>query len=312
MKRAFAIAVVALAAMLVGAGGVAFATELVVKERIEARGDRVVLGDLIPSGLPANLAGVFVAKAPPLGDERILTGSFIAGRIRQAGGRDLAVRIPAQVVIASPAQAIGADAIRGETEKQLREFAGDPNLPVKFPATVRDVLVPPGDATIRCEWPSDLPVAGRRPVAVKIAGEGFEKKVMIDVEIDTPQSVVVAKNAIPKGRAVTSDDIRVEPVSAKRVRGRVARNPDLVVGRVARRAVANGETLREDALTSAPVVRRGDVVKLQVMSQGVQLTAFAVAQREGREGETIDVKNMDSGVIVKARVRDAHTVAVEL
>lgn len=311
MKRPAAIALLVVLAIAFGAGADARA-DLVVREHIEARGDRVVLGDLIGSGLPAQLADVFVAKAPPLGDERVLTGSFIAGRIRQAGGRDLAVRVPAQVVIASPAQTISADALRAEAEKQLREIAGDPNLPVVFPATVRDVLAPPGDVTIRCEWPDGVPVAGRRPVALRIAGEGFEKKMMIDVEIDTPQQVVVAKNAIPKGRAVTSDDIRVEPVSAKRVRGRVARSPEVVVGRVARRAVANGETLREDALTSAPVIRRGDVVKLLVVSQGVQLTAFAVAQREGREGETIDVKNMDSGAIVKARVRDAHTVTVEL
>ncbi|MCL4235213.1 MAG: flagellar basal body P-ring formation protein FlgA, partial [Deltaproteobacteria bacterium] len=287
-------------------------SELVVRERVEARGDRVLLGDLIGSGLSADLAGVFVVKAPPLGDERVLTGSFIAGRIRQAGGRDLVVRIPAQVVIASPARTISADALRAETEKQLRDLAGNPNLPVAFPATVRDVLVPPGDVTIRCEWPQGVPVEGRRPVALRLAGDGYEKKMVIDVEIDTPAQVVVAKNAIPKGRAVTSDDIRVEPVSAKRVRGRVARSPELVVGRVARRAVASGESLREDALTSAPIVQRGDVVKLQVLAQGMQLTAFAVAQRDGREGETIDVKNMDSGVIVKARVRDAHTVTVEL
>ncbi|MCC6158390.1 MAG: flagellar basal body P-ring formation protein FlgA [Deltaproteobacteria bacterium] len=312
MKRVVAIALFAVVTTLVGTATIASAAELAVRERIEAHGDRVLLGDLILAGLPAELADVFVAKAPPLGDERVLTGSFIAGRIRQAGGRDLAVRIPAQVVISSPAQTISADALRAEIETQLRQLAGDPNLPVKFPAKVRDALVPPGDVTIRCEWPDGVPVAGRRPATVRIAGAGFEKKMMIDVEIDTPQQVVVAKNAIPKGRAVTSDDIRIEPVSAKRVRGRVARSPDMVVGRVARRAVANGETLREDALTTAAVIRRGDVVKLQVVSQGVQLTAFAVAQREGREGETIDVRNMDSGVIVKARVRDAHTVTVEL
>lgn len=307
MKRLALIAV--LAASSVFALASAAAADVGVRERVSVDAERVFLRDVATGPLPAVIGETFLVKTPPLGEERTINGTFVAARFRQAGA-DFPVRVPETVTIARPAQTVSAERLRAAVEEFVK--TARPDAEAEFPVSIKDVMAPLGEATVSVEWPEDRAVEGRRPVPVVVRVGEFEKRVFVDTAIAAPEAVVVAKNAIPRGRAVTSDDVRVDSMPARKVRGRVARSPDVVVGRVARRAIATGEAFHKTALEAAPLVKKGDVVRLEVEAGGVSISVFAAAQRDGAEDEMIDVKNLDTGVIVKARVIDAHTVAVRL
>ncbi len=65
------------------------------------------------------------------------------------------------------------------------------------------------------------------------------------------------------------------------------------------------------SLEAMPVVRKGDTVTLVFESSHIRLSTTAEALADGGRGETILVRNMQSGREVSARVRNTNTVSVQ-
>ena len=87
---------------------------------------------------------------------------------------------------------------------------------------------------------------------------------------------------------------------------------ELRAGSSAPRNVTVSMTISGDASSSMPVVKRGDRVIVLAVKGGLTVQMYAVAQQDGRIGESIPVIPMDGTKVVRAKVRDASTVEVLL
>ncbi|EAU40844.1 flagellar basal body P-ring biosynthesis protein A [Fulvimarina pelagi HTCC2506] len=82
-------------------------------------------------------------------------------------------------------------------------------------------------------------------------------------------------------------------------------------GHVARRTLLPGKAIRRADLTTPDAVKAGTNVTLIYAEEGLVITGLGMALESGQEGETIRVRNTDSGITISGRISPDGTIAVE-
>ena len=85
----------------------------------------------------------------------------------------------------------------------------------------------------------------------------------------------------------------------------------MLAGYVAKRTLLPGEAIRLTDLKRPDLVRAGTSVTLRYAEEGLVITSLGTALRSASAGETVRVRNADSGVIVSGVVESDGTVRVE-
>ena len=170
---------------------------------------------------------------------------------------------------------------------------------------------------------------------------GMHRTLTIEVNVSLPQAVVVARNAIAKGKILSSADVKLSYLTEDQMpalvtksrttngittqRGReaeissdVATRIDEVIGKAATVAIQKGKPIQFSQLEKPLLVKRSDPVTLFVQNGGITITMITRAKEDGREGDMIAVETMtnrqdkqDKAQTLLARVVDYGTVVVE-
>ncbi|MBS0251882.1 MAG: flagellar basal body P-ring formation protein FlgA [Proteobacteria bacterium] len=88
------------------------------------------------------------------------------------------------------------------------------------------------------------------------------------------------------------------------------REQDLL-GKVARRTLLPGELIPEMAIRAVDLIKQGRTYKLVYSSKYVSIVGVGVPLQSGAAGEIINVRNPESGIIIKARIEPDQTLAVD-
>lgn len=87
------------------------------------------------------------------------------------------------------------------------------------------------------------------------------------------------------------------------------REEDLL-GKFARRTLLPGELIPDTAVRSEDIVKQGRTYKLIYNSQYVSIVGVGVPLQSGAAGEIINVRNPETGIVIKARVEADQSLAV--
>lgn len=148
-----------------------------------------------------------------------------------------------------------------------------------------------------CPAPPRVVMMGRglyRDARVSCASAGWQ--LYVPVTMRTAQKVVVAAHDLGAGRALKARDLRLVP--ARFVSGEAqydAHALAAVIGRALAAPVGAGQPIALASLQGATMVRAGQEISVRVESRSVELKTMAVALQDGRIGQSILVKNPDSG-----------------
>ena len=124
--------------------------------------------------------------------------------------------------------------------------------------------------------------------------------------------VLVPRNVIYPGDEITADAL----VQARVVRDQnsppiFGENPSDVVGKIARRTLLRGELIPNSAVRERDLVLQGRSYKLIYQSEFVSIVGTGVPLQSASAGEMINVRNPDTGLIIKAKVLPDQTLAVD-
>ena len=84
----------------------------------------------------------------------------------------------------------------------------------------------------------------------------------------------------------------------------------VLVGRMARRALLPGQPIPSNAVEDPWTVARGAMVKVVVEDSGLSIVTYGSAMQSGAAGALIPVRNTDTGVIIRGIVQPDGTVKV--
>ena len=186
-------------------------------------------------------------------------------------------------------------------------------------------VLPDGTQLAITDWPKmgipggDIlcPLSGLEPAEMNGAQiwRGFvqysgTRRTSIWARVELRQSfhAVVATRDLVANTVLDPSSVRSENWTGRIQREPVARTASDVIGKVLGRAVKAGEPFPLAAVAAPPVIRRGETVRVEVRCGPARLALSAVAERDGRNGELIDLRNPSTGKSFRARVYGAGAV----
>jgi flagella basal body P-ring formation protein FlgA len=281
-------------------------------------GDAIRLRDVAAlEGERARALGALpLGPAPQAGESRTLAGAMVLEALRRELGSLDAVTytIPTTLRVHRAAQEVGTAAVRQVVEEFLATTlqAAPEDVVLRSVDLPGRIFVPAGPWEARVVAPGRRSLLGRVRLPVEFLQAGRPvKTVSVGADIGLFAPVVVARRPIARGETLAEDDLAVDRRDLSRVaRGAVA---DLgeVAGRVAAAPLVPFVPIRREQLTTAAVVREGDVVLLVAERGGLRITAPGEVRADAGAGEQVRVVNRTSHKALVGRVLDERTVAVE-
>ena len=118
------------------------------------------------------------------------------------------------------------------------------------------------------------------------------------------------KAIIYPGEIIAGDMLVEAPLAPPSYGGPVALAPEDVVGMMAARTLLPGRSIPMSALSPPRLVRAGAAVKMLYIDGPLTIMAAGSALQDGAVGQTVKVRNDDSGITVSGRVRGDGSVVV--
>lgn len=84
-----------------------------------------------------------------------------------------------------------------------------------------------------------------------------------------------------------------------------------LLGKVARRTLLPGELIPGSAVRTQDLIKQGKTYKLTYETPFVSIVGVGVPLQSGSAGEIINVRNPDTGIIIKARIKPDQTLTVD-
>jgi hypothetical protein len=139
------------------------ATAASAESRVSIEGPTVRVSDIDPEA-PAELADIDLGRAPPPGSSRVLTGSEIKRRVRDAGEDPARMNVPASVRVETPAEHWKPEEVAVRSDAAVRASLPLGVSLVKLDAQ-HSIVVPPGSSVTSVK-PVIPHVVGRHDVTV--------------------------------------------------------------------------------------------------------------------------------------------------
>jgi len=290
------------------------------KSRALVIGPRIRLGEIgviqgATKKIKAALDSLELGQAPPPGESREITLSYIKNKMRAAGLKKYIryIKGPKRIRVTTAQvqidKAILRESVTDYIERHLPasvvrhkiEFRRLPeNVAVAAPLTAVKVQVLGGPdlrgfKTFWVDFYSNDRRLARVPVVAYV--RVFER-------------VLVADERIARGELLARARLRQEVVETTKLPSRpLAVN--LIPRKRTRVIVSSGQILTEADVEIPPLVERGQLVKLVARVGQIEITTKARTQQAGNKSQRIRVRNLESGKVLLATVIDAQTVSVE-
>ena len=285
-----------------------------------ARSDKLTLGDIAditntdPS-TAAVLKNINLGYAPEVGMVRQLYRDKIEMAVAAAGFSTGSVEINAQpiVTVRRESQSVRLESIREAIEKatlaglRSRGIAAG-FIKLELPAKVE---VRTGAVEVRALASSIRNVFAPFAVSVEIWVDGrISRRLNVTTQIQATAAVVVAANDLAEKRRVRSPDFAIETVNLDRDLNSYIFDPSQLRGATLTRPISKGQPITTDALAADIVVKPGDVVRILGESGKLSISLTGEARASGHVGDRIQVKNLQSGMMLQAVIVDEGVVSV--
>jgi flagellar basal body P-ring formation protein FlgA len=296
-------AVIALAAPLRAHAAVAL------NPTITVTGNTIRLGDFFAGA--GNEAQVTVAAAPALGMRATYSSAWLAALARQyhLGWKPASDFDQASVVRAS--RYIDADTIAARLLEVLGSSAGDGTPEIHFDNPALRLLVPAeADDRIAVDGLSFDRRTGRFSAYVVAPPDSANAKrlrvagrLIVDVDVAVPNHAIAANEVLKPG------DIEHVKLPRERLALDTLTDASQLIGKSAIHVLRADQPVRAGDVQDPLVVRRGDLVTIELRTPTMELSAQGKALEDGAMGARIRVANTRSKRAVDAVVVGADLVS---
>jgi flagella basal body P-ring formation protein FlgA len=276
-----------------------------------------------PAWLRQKIAALDVADVPAVGRTVAVSRNQLALRLRLAGIDADCFRVegPAQARVQLAAGELTEVEVLKTAEKavlqRLQANPGDVELRLVEELRLPTVRVNTGDVVrLRGDCPLGSVAVGKTRVNVTVLVNGMQRGVVsVALELCLYRHVAVAARPIAAGQAVQSEDLRSERRLVTPGDRSVAYS-DQLLGHHVMRAVVAGQVLTTTDLDlplqeDQVAIKARDRVRLVATVGGMNVQAMGEALEDGRLGQMVRVRNVDSNKVVSGRVVGRSTVEVD-
>ncbi len=285
------------------------------EQRVEAQSDFIRLGDIAQLDEQAGpLASIELGYSPLPGHYRWLSRSEVERALAREGWdpAKIVLTMPQRTLITRRSRIVEEDLIRSEVEEFVRRQWPEWGVSIDEMQAPSLLVLPLGDLELRISRPGRSASLGWVSLQLTpiVDGEALRSH-WVRLRLSALRTLVVAARRLEAGRLIRTEDLEV---SERRVEtaGDFLASPGLAQGKVLRRPLNVGEPLRPADLQAAILVRRGELLLLQLDGRTFTLETNGRARKSGALGETIPVENLQTRKTVLARITSERTARVEV
>jgi flagella basal body P-ring formation protein FlgA len=207
------------------------------------------------------------------------------------------VKKPIQTI--SPLQIKMSKAIVGYLVTKYPEYEGK-KIDVDYRdalRTFRDLKYRKGELSFSvAELYPDFKPVGNIIVPIQITVDGIDKeKLFLRTKVSVYDRIVVAKTRLKRGDTIGTLEAGLEERDIAVLGSDIIMNMDDILGKELKSFVLKGNPIYERAIKDRPMVKKDDKVKITASFADVQAETFGIALENGKIGQEIRVKNIDSG-----------------
>lgn len=307
----------------------ALATEVILRNRVEARGSVVLLGDVAEiktddETLRSQLAATPLIPTPAAGTQQYLRLAEIRDLVASRGVDVRDMQFGGTVVVAvapEPVAGTGTTPERRQpvrpvmrTEQEIQLAAERFNVAVKQyvqqqtghelwnvkvegDSKLVDFTERLGDS-IRLSG-GEAPWTGRQRLT--LLGPANEPLALVYARVERLEMAVFAVQPIKRGDLIRRSDVELRPHLGA-LPSQSALSLDAVVGHEAVQSIRPDSIVQTNQLRSPVIVRRNERVSVRARAAGVSVQTYAMAQQDGGMGDLVMVQSLASKERYAARV----------
>ena len=138
------------------------------------------------------------------------------------------------------------------------------------------------------------------------------KTLNVNTRIRTFQKVVVSKKKLGRFAVVSPEDLQLARLETTHLTKKTFSSLKELSGLRTTRLIQTGDVITENLVETLPVITRGGRVQIRFKRGELEITTPGVARQDGKIGDEIRVKCVESKKSYTAKVIDAKTVLVNL
>lgn len=296
-------------------------TCLTFKEAVRVEQESVRLSDIsfLTGGSEMQLkrlGAIVVARSPQPGQTRFVGVDYIRIRLKQAGVDTDAMTFkgPEDVRITRRAAALPVQRIQRAVETAIRSRMPWNNedttiTGISFDETIQ---LPTGKLSYRIVPNRNEDYLGRTILALHLFVDGEPvRKVWVNATISVTAEVVTVIRPLGKHQHIELADLSVKRRDLAGLPSDTVSRIEYALGNRAKRMIYPNTVLQSSMISSPPLVKRGDIVKIVANAGPMTITATGMVKQQGCKGEVVRVLNTDSRRIIMARVTGPGAVEVD-
>jgi flagella basal body P-ring formation protein FlgA len=208
------------------------------------------------------------------------------------------------------------DTILGDLRRFIQqEMPWDPQqatVDVALPDAAGGFLVPDGDISIRWVPDPEYRWVGSGAFRGELAVDGEVKRTFLcKAAVDAFGDMVVAAQDIPQNAQISLENLAMARKARSILREPGFEDPIEVAGQVAKVAISAGQVITRRMISPPRLVRRNQVVTVEVRLSNVLVVSRAKALADGRKGDVVRCQALGSREELQGVVREDGTVVIE-
>jgi flagellar basal body P-ring formation protein FlgA len=272
------------------------------------QGPDVRVSDMFDDAGPSG--NIVLGRGPAPGGRIVVEAAQAAAIARQFGVDWRPNSSSDQIVIDRPGQLVPREDIVAAIRGALAANGGSADSQIELTGFTAPLVGIGAQPRIAVEQIDADPATGRFAAGLAISTQGEPlQRLRVAGRVQEMVEAVVAARRLAAGTAILAGDVKIErvPVDARQD---AATQTDQVVGLAPRHSLNSGQPVALSDLHRATMVRKGDLVEMQLQSPGLSVNATGNAAEPGGLGDRIGVVNPISGAVVEAEIVGPDQVRV--
>jgi flagella basal body P-ring formation protein FlgA len=298
------------------------AAEYKLKTAAVAHGPYVLGRDILDPVPEGKMALVKLKLLGRPGTVLQLSRDLVFAKLKKSAGDDgLVLNGTFCTVTASHRKVDGADIVafaENFIRDGLKSLTATAKIEIKKPDRCADLVVP--DRIVRFEVAGRSRDRLRGNVILQVQlkqddPEGEEDlvgSVPLSFMVKVSQPMMVAVKTLRKGDILGSENVLLKMTDITFLQGDGFENEKDILGLRATRLISADKVVLNEFVERAPIIKKGDIIKLIVRANGVAVNAPAKAMRDGAKGDRIPVEIEGNKKQVQGTVVDERTVFADV
>lgn len=284
---------------------------------ITIKNNSLILGQVSiirgPESLVSKASKIALGQISVPGQKIVLDRKMILSRLACNGIPAWKVKLTGaeKITIKQPERTISSDEFVKLASSFLEKNPPDASICGFDPIRIPQDFIIPGDGKNVTFSVQPIPNSAKNQVKIEVTIFSDSKKigtceVIFGLKYNYQQ--IVTKVDIPAGTTISEENVKIEKIISNQPESPEWESP---YGLITRRDIPANKVIQSNMLDSvkSPIItKRNQKVLIRVDMPGFLITTFGKAMQDGRAGEYIKVRNVDSQRIFLARINEDGSV----